>query len=429
MSEMRIVIDNSGYHLRNMGDVSMLQVAARRLRSRLGECDLAIVTTAPERLARFVGGRPVDPGMRACWNRAPLLPKRPRWFPASLENYLSLNEHSVRVVRPRLARRLASVSQMVTFQRDERATSFVREIEAADAVIATGGGFLTDAFEQESENILQTLWLGVSLRKPTAMFGQGIGPVENPRLRARMAEVLPSLDLIALRESRGGAPLLRELGVASNRIICTGDDAIELAYHHRPESLGGDLGVNLRLSGYSGVSDEDRAAFAAAIGAFQARSGRQARLIPISFHETEDDAQSARDALDLSRIAGDDAVRESPESIVRAVGRCRLVVTGSYHAAVFALSQGIPVVGWARSPYYENKFLGLAAMFGAGCHVVCEGGSSLEAALLQALHNCDASADALREPLLAAAKQQITQANAAYDQFCEMLQPAVLSTE
>ena len=33
-------------------------------------------------------------------------------------------------------------------------------------------------------------------------------------------------------------------------------------------------------------------------------------------------------------------------------------VTGSYHAGVFALAQGIPVVGLLQSAYYEQKFIG-----------------------------------------------------------------------
>jgi polysaccharide pyruvyl transferase WcaK-like protein len=47
-----------------------------------------------------------------------------------------------------------------------------------------------------------------------------------------------------------------------------------------------------------------------------------------------------------------------------------VVVAGSYHAAVFALSQGIPVVALVKSPYYVNKMVGLGDQFGAGCEIV-----------------------------------------------------------
>ena len=418
---MRIVIDISGYHLRNMGDVSMLQIAAQRLRSRLPDCDLAILTTDPERLAKFVGGRPLDPLSRVRWNKAPILPRRPAWFPANFDNYLTRNELSFREFRPRLANRLAAATELVTLNHRNRAVEFAREIERADLVVATGGGFLTDAFETEAIETLQTLTLGLRFGKPTVLLGQGIGPVANPSLMSQMAAVLPRLDLITLRERRAAEPILRELGVPSDRVVCTGDDAVELAHALRPNQLGNDLGVNVRLSYYSGVSDEDRRAFSTAIGAFLADSDRQARPIPISFHESENDEQSARQLIDVSRLATDHPVTDTPESIIRAVGRCRLVVTGSYHAAVFALSQGVSVVGWARSPYYEDKFLGLADMFGAGCHVVREHGPAIHDALLAALRNCDAQADAAREPLLQAARRQIERANNAYGQVCHLI--------
>ena len=49
-----------------------------------------------------------------------------------------------------------------------------------------------------------------------------------------------------------------------------------------------------------------------------------------------------------------------PRAIIKRIGRCRVVVTGSYHVAVFALSQGIPAICLANSEYYEIKFRGLA---------------------------------------------------------------------
>ena len=45
-------------------------------------------------------------------------------------------------------------------------------------------------------------------------------------------------------------------------------------------------------------------------------------------------------------------------------------MTGAYHAAVFALAQGIPVVCLSNSPYYLAKFQGLEDLFGVGCTIV-----------------------------------------------------------
>lgn len=65
------------------------------------------------------------------------------------------------------------------------------------------------------------------------MVGQGIGPVDDHRLCERMREVLPMVDLIAVREPRKSAAALLSLGVAGERVRMTGDDAVELAYGSR----------------------------------------------------------------------------------------------------------------------------------------------------------------------------------------------------
>jgi polysaccharide pyruvyl transferase WcaK-like protein len=51
-------------------------------------------------------------------------------------------------------------------------------------------------------------------------------------------------------------------------------------------------------------------------------------------------------------------------SLATAVADCRIVVTSSYHAAVFALARGIPAVGISSTPYYDGKFGGLRALYG-----------------------------------------------------------------
>ena len=53
----------------------------------------------------------------------------------------------------------------------------------------------------------------------------------------------------------------------------------------------------------------------------------------------------------------------SVEGLLERIATCRIVVTGSYHAGVFALSQGIPVVALCSSDYYRHKMQGLALQF------------------------------------------------------------------
>ena len=105
---------------------------------------------------------------------------------------------------------------------------------------------------------------------------------------------------------------------------------------------------------------------------------------------------------------------DSPDAIIDAIADCRLVVTGSYHAGVFALSQGIPVVALVASEYYQNKFLGLLDQFGDGCQIIDVSSANGSEQLRAALELSNAKAPELREPLLAAAERQITTCNEFY---------------
>jgi colanic acid/amylovoran biosynthesis protein len=99
------------------------------------------------------------------------------------------------------------------------------------------------------------------------------------------------------------------------------------------------------------------------------------------------------------------------------------VVTGSYHAGVFALAQGIPVVAFAASDYYRDKFLGLADQFGAGCRVLGTHEPEFASQLDRTIEEIWKQAPALRPVLLNAAEAQIKAARAAYQQLPALLSP------
>ena len=59
----------------------------------------------------------------------------------------------------------------------------------------------------------------------------------------------------------------------------------------------------------------------------------------------------------------------TPDALVSAAASCRAIVTGSYHAAVFGLAQGVPAVCLTKLSYYDAKFAGLRALFPGACFV------------------------------------------------------------
>ena len=84
----------------------------------------------------------------------------------------------------------------------------------------------------------------------------------------------------------------------------------------------------------------------------------------------EDDRRSIERFVTGTSSGGSSNRASTIDDVLTAIADCRVVVTGSYHAAVFALSMGVPAVGLAASRYYVDKFKGLADQFGPGCEVV-----------------------------------------------------------
>jgi colanic acid/amylovoran biosynthesis protein len=84
-----------------------------------------------------------------------------------------------------------------------------------------------------------------------------------------------------------------------------------------------------------------------------------------------------------------------------------VVVTGSYHSAVLALAQGIPVVGFAKSEYYANKLLGVTNEFGGLCKVVLLTGQNAEQELYDAVIDTWQNAPNFSAALLRSAETQV----------------------
>lgn len=401
---MQILVDNGAYEFGNVGDVTMLMVAMRRLREMWPDARVNVLTANPDELQRLCPDAmalSVD-GRNLWFQERNLLGPAYRLVPSTAFPALNAFERSMRLhmhglAEPWIRRRV---------KRQHKANSmehYLAAFHGADIVAASGGGYINDAFPRHAALVLETLQAAQNRGKITALLGQGIGPLTSPGLRRLARRVLPKVSCIGLREGRAAVPLLRELGVPETAMVVTGDDAIEAAYAGRAERLGEALGINVRVATYSGVDATALATIADAIATFRQQTQASIVPLPISFHEGDSDMRSIRAVFDRVGATYDAPDRADPRAIIACVAKCRTVLTGSYHAGVFALSQGIPVVALANTSYYEDKFYGLAEQFSGGVTVVRpEHGDALVAALTAAWDHADARRDAL---LLAAESQ------------------------
>lgn len=340
---MRIIIDNGAHTLRNVGDIAMLQVAIQRIRECYPRAELMVLTTRPDLLPRYCPGTtPLSVASRDA-SYDPHRPALPRW-----------KERWQRTLR-----------QTLGFPPEAR--EFQDAFATAGAVVLTGGGFLNDLNPTQTRSVLRMLAHAGRQGKRIALFSQGLGPLLSPELLSLLNDVCRHGAYIGLRERCRGPQIVGSTGATPGHFCVTGDDAIELAWRENPLPAGDALGFSLRQIAYSGIEAGHREKLSATLK--QLREILKAELVPlpVSFNPHEADPEAIQQVLGT---AFDSAGMDSPEVLIGNVARCRVLVTGTYHAAVFALSRGIPCVGFYASPYYRDKFEGLALQFPGGLEIV-----------------------------------------------------------
>ncbi|HET7220180.1 MAG TPA: polysaccharide pyruvyl transferase family protein [Vicinamibacterales bacterium] len=420
---MRILVDSCAYNCQNVGDLAMLTVAVSRLRELWPAATIQVITNAPDLVARHCGAVATAPvrGRRLVLQEHLLGPVR-RMLPNRVRGRADAIEDRVRAAVPSLFALSARAKSALVGHDARDGRAFLDAVARADLVVVNGAGIITDAFRESALAILATLDLAMRRNVPAALFGQGLGPLKDPALARRAREVLPRVTQIAIRESRTSLPLLRALGVPAASIVVTGDDAIELAYPGRDqaESAGArKIGVNIRIAPYADVEQDTLSRLRDVLERAARRHDAELIPVPIAHHGGRMDVETLRELLRGVDDGGSSL--DTPRKVIARVGECRVVVTGSYHGAVFALAQGIPAVALAKSQYYVNKMSGVAEQFGGGCEIVSMDHEGWPAQVQEAVDRAWRGAEQMREPLLAAAADQIGRSRAAYARLRTLL--------
>jgi colanic acid/amylovoran biosynthesis protein len=403
---LRVLVEPGSYRCENMGDVAMLQVGVARLRRVFPDSQVHVVTSEPTRLQAFCpDALPAAADGRQPWIEEGYLTRDyRRVLPTALYRRMAASEGAVTRRWPTLYAAAAGAHR--GRRGVARVRGFLDLMRRTDLFVVAGQGSMGDWTSQHAHTVLGTLALARRHGIPTAMLGQGIGPLTEPALVERARAVLPQVGLIALRERVASPTLLTGIGVPAARVHVTGDDAIELARLGRGEQRGGGLGVNVRVSVNAGLTEDAVAPLREMLASFVRDHGGPPLVgLPIARGVARDAALIRQLCEGVGDVGDGGATLDTPTQVIDAAARCRVVVTGAYHAAVFALSQGVPTVCLSGSPYYDAKFVGLAELFGEGCRMVrVQEGMTAVRAAADALWR---DADRLRGRLRDAALSQI----------------------
>ncbi len=400
---MRILIDHDGYDLLNLGGVAMLQGCVARLRQQWPDAEIKVIAHAPARLERYCP-RTAPIGRTFADSRyVQVLPRKVRLA----------SEQLWRIAGPPLCSRVGQDDR-----RDGSPRTAIEAIRWADVVVAAGGGYVTDTWWWHAAGVMSLLDLAQRLGKPTAMFGQGIGPLRSRALRAMTGWVLPGLAALGLREEVTSLGLALACGARRDVTWITGDDAIEVIPGTAPADASA-LGFNIRAADYSGIGHHAAATIGKYVVAAAHELGAPIVGLPVSRYATSSDRAAIGECLEHGHARIDVALPDlsSPAELISASASCRAVVTGSYHAAVCALAQGVPAVCLSKSRYYDAKFAGLKALFPEACKVVSLVDHDAARIFRQAiLHSWELPAGA-RSAAREQAACQRTSARSAYDAF------------
>lgn len=427
---MRILIDSGSPTCTNLGDVAMLQVAVARLLALWPGAEVRVLTDDPARLERHCPETlPASEAGRRAWCDGVRLPSALNSrLPSGIRRFLELIQGVVRHRCPRLYRAIMRSPLMFGRQHRAAVNAFLDNVAKTDLYVICGQATLTDDDRARALRLLGSASLALAQGIPAAMFGQGIGPLSDSMLIGRASQVLPSLRLVAIREAWVAAPLLQALKVPPDRVVLTGDDAVELAWGARTAHSGTQLGIHLRMAPLA-LPDMNMIEVVARVVRQAAQEfGVGLVPLPISHHArlgAYDPAVLKHVVEGCSSLTDGGASIDTPFKVIAAAGACRIVVTGAYHAAVFALSQGIPAICLGRSPYYLAKFHGLADMFRGGCIVLDLRAPDYASRLATAVRMAWARADEWRDSLLAGAGYQVQLSRAAYANLAAQLTCAV----
>jgi len=435
---MRVIVAtglNSGEaEYRNMGDVAMLQVAVTRLFNLWPDADIEVLTDSGSNLTKYCpGALPLSRPDCACWlSDHFFLGRFQRFLPKQAAAQLNVLKQATGFCWPSLMELATTLRLNVKDLNGARKNfkAFMAAVSDCDLFVVCGSGGFADSCRQWNLYILGAMTAALRRGKAVAMFGQGIGPLGDPLVLSWAKHVLPRVTLIGLRGTRGGKDLLEQLGVSPSAIVTTGDEAIEPANASQSTEPGTAIGVNLRVASYSGVEESTTKVVGSVLREFARQHHVGLLPIPIATHDYADDRKTIRQLLaGFENESDGGSTLDTPQKLIGQTAGCRIVVTGAYHAAIFALAQGIPTVCLSNSPYYLAKFDGLEDLFDLGCTTIALDDPQLADRLTSAMQKAWNSVDHVRLPLLRSAATQIEKGRAAYRQVKSLIDPSNILSE
>jgi polysaccharide pyruvyl transferase WcaK-like protein len=253
-----------------------------------------------------------------------------------------------------------------------RQARLLDELKHSDVLFLSGGGYLTGMTLSRLWDNMLLIRLAHALGLPTIMSGQTVGVFKDKVSRSLAKWGLKKAELIYLRDHVDSPKDLAAIGIPSEKINATFDDALffEAAPEEEVSALLNDCGVALDKpylvvnAHYWGQQPEDSRVImktlAAVLDHIHDELGLQ--IVFVSMHKS-DEAAIEEVMENMQKTCYFPAHEYDPASTVGVIQQARLCLTMKHHPIIFAMAAGIPTVSMSFDDYYWHKNLGAQKLF------------------------------------------------------------------
>jgi polysaccharide pyruvyl transferase WcaK-like protein len=358
-----LVVSSGG--VRNYGDDAILISSLQRLRRVRPNCLATVISDGPD---------------------CPPLGRLGVWGGTCREFCAGLNPDDVRralrnadVVAEDLAESLAIGS----------ATRV--DLNSFDVVLISGGGYLNYYWPDLTAWRVAIAAAASAVEVPYVLSGQGVGPV-SPQITPMISFLIGAASAVATRDQIS-LQLLKQIVPNGPPIEMVGDDALGLGCdepalaRRRLAKLGVPidrplLGFQARASSYVGFTRDELRETAQHVDNFAADNGFEVVAVPINMQSEGPEVELVTDlAKGKGRRAAWHVVDHASDIAATAgvIKVCSALITHTYHAAIFALENGIPTLLVARTKYYRQKGEALRTSFGIPVPIIARSNLSADA--------------------------------------------------
>ncbi len=243
-----------------------------------------------------------------------------------------------------------------------------------DLVIATGGDLHTSDYGV-STPYLRALTAAQQRDIPTAMIGQSVGPFDDPADAEAWLTVAARCDLLTVRESVSRSYLVDKLGLPEHRVQLSSDPAFLLptATDKRTSAVLRPLGLTPEdpyiclapsqgITRFSALEEAQHAAALTRLATALVRTRKMPVLLVPHCHDSRPHNDDRILAARIAEAAGMSQVMALPGALTASdykgvLSHAELVISERLHAAIGALSGGVPAIAIGHS----HKFNGVLA--------------------------------------------------------------------